>query len=681
MSGSRVFPGKVATGFPSGNTKNQRAGVFERFNEKRKYFRNYKFTRRGFALVLTVTAGTLAQTGANAQQELPTIVIEAAGLESVEAGKVGSAHTVITGEELQARQIRHAGDALREIAGVAISRSGGVGNITQVRLRGAEGNHVSVRIDGVEVNSLDRGEFDFASLLTADIERIEVIRGPQSGVYGANALSGVINIITRKGSGKPKLTVQGEAGGFDTKAFSANAAGGSDNAYFSVTAAYFETEGFNISEKGSEDDGSTKKTLFARAGTALTDRLRVDGIVRYFTTDAEIDEDSDFDGLPDDTIGSRDRRDNLLASVALKGGLFDGKWSHKLFANYFEDDFTAFSVTGGSFVNDGDRVHFGYQTSARLPAIPVVAGKHTITGLIEHKDETFSNRSDFSSVDASRAQTGYVGEVRGDYFDRLFLSANIRFDENDGFENATTYRVTAATLFPQHSTRLHGSYGKGITNPTFFEQFGSTATFAGNAGLIPEQSIGWDVGVEKKFAGERLAVDITYFNADLSDEISLFFFPDFSSTVVNLEGKSKRQGFEVQAALKPGGPLSLTASYTYTDSTEPDGTREVRRPKHAGALNARYLFADNRGQLNVGAIYNGRMRDIEFLGSPVLDDYLLVSLSGSYDISPNIRLFGRIENLLNEDYQEVFGFETAGIAAYGGLRISYGAANENEGLK
>jgi vitamin B12 transporter len=93
------------------------------------------------------------------------------------------------------------------------------------------------------------------------------------------------------------------------------------------------------------------------------------------------------------------------------------------------------------------------------------------------------------------------------------------------------------------------------------------------------------------------------------------------------------------------------------------------------------LFADNRGQLNVGAIYNGRMRDIEFLGSPVLDDYLLVSLSGSYDISPNIRLFGRIENLLNEDYQEVFGFETAGIAAYGGLRISYGAANENEGLK
>ncbi|MGI9385841.1 MAG: TonB-dependent receptor plug domain-containing protein [Methyloligellaceae bacterium] len=624
------------------------------------------------ALIAATGLAALFSEEARTQEELPGIVIEAAGLLDLEADKVGSAYTVITGEELKAKQIRHAGDALREVAGVSVSRSGGVGNFTQVRLRGAEANHASVRIDGVEVNSLDVGEFDFAGLLTADIERIEVVRGPQSGVYGANALAGVINIITKKGTGAPSATVRSEAGSFGTKSVSANASGGSETAYLSVTAAYFDTDGFNISEEGSEDDGATKKNIFARGGVTVTKNVRVDGMVRYFTTVAEIDEDSDFDGLPDDTVGSRNERDNFLANIALTGDFMDGKWQHKLFANYYEDDFTSISASSGPFVNDGDRVHYGYQTSLKLPKIPALAGNHTIIGLIEQKDETFENSSDFGSVDASRAQTGIVGEMRGEYYERLFLTANLRYDDNEGFENATTYRVAAAYLFPQYATRLHGSYGKGITNPTFFEQFGATASFTGNASLVPEESIGWDIGIEKKFAGERMVVDLTYFNADLTDEISLIFLPDFSSTVINLEGISKRQGIEVQVSLKPTDRVSMTASYTYTDATEPDGTAEIRRPKNTGALNMRYLFAENRGQINVGLIYNGETRDAAFLGSPLLDDYLLVNLSGSYDVSSNVRLFGRIENLLDDDYQEVFGFETAGVAAFGGVKISLG---------
>ena len=258
-----------------------------------------------------------AASPAHAQVEpvqLEGILIEGGTLsgEPTDAATLGSATTVITGEELERRQIRHAADALRTVPGLAVGRTGGVGGFTQVRVRGAEGNQVKVIIDGVEVNSLDFGEFDFATLLATDIKRIEVIRGPQSGIYGANALAGVINISTKKGTQVPKVSAQVEGGSLGTYGVSANASGAGEFGYLSVSAAKRETDGFNIARSGSEDDGSEQKTIFARAGFTPTDDFRIDVMGRYQENDTE----TDSSDPPVDTPSVISLREQTLARVS-----------------------------------------------------------------------------------------------------------------------------------------------------------------------------------------------------------------------------------------------------------------------------------------------------------------------------------------------------------------------------
>ncbi len=646
-------------------------------------------TRQTLSICLAVSSFILAQPVAAQQVTvLEGIVIESAGLEPVEAEKLGSAYTVITGKELEQRQIRHAGDALRSVAGIAVNRSGGVGSLTQMRIRGAEGNHVAVFIDGVEVNSLDFGEFDFATLLAADIDRIEVLRGPQSGVYGGNALAGVINIITRKGAGPARVTAGAEAGSFNTSELTANASGGSDRGYFSASGVRRKTDGYNIARGPGENDASEQTALFVRGGLALTENFRIDAVGRRQDNRTDIDQDVNFDGLLDDASGEVNLREQTFGRVTATLDLFDKALTQKLFAEYFEDDFSARSGIYGNSRNDGSRRKLGYQATYNFATPSLLNARHGLTGFIEHKEETFETSSAPGQT-YTREQTGVVGEYRGEFLNSFFLTANLRQDFNDAFEDALTYRATAAYLVRGTGTRFHASYGKGITNPTFFEQFGVFGGFVGNPGLKPEESLGWDAGVEQTFLGGRAVLDVTYFRADLKDEIvfqTLTSFPNpFTYTYVNADGTSKRQGVEVQLTLKPIDGLTITGSYTYTDSTGPDGSREIRRPEHAASLNAAYAFADGRALINLGLIYNGQMDDIVFsfpLTRVALDDYLLVNLSGSYRLDENVTLFARAENLLDEKYEEVFGYSSAPVSAYAGVKITFSEAAPLEpGLK
>jgi vitamin B12 transporter len=631
--------------------------------------------------IAAVPAGFALGIGkASAQQQLEGVVVEAAGLEPVQADKVGSAYTVITGEELERRQIRHAADALRFVPGVQVSAAGGQGSFTQLRIRGGEANQTVVLIDGVEVNSLDAGDFDFSTLLTADIERIEVIRGPQSGVFGANALAGVVNIITRKGAGPARASATAEAGSFNSHMLSANASGGSDKGYLSVTAGTAKTDGFNISRFGSEDDGSEQKSFFARGGLRPSDVFRVDFMLRYQRNETDIDQDlfdANFasDGLLDDTPGDVNTREQRMARIAAELDTFDKHWTHKVFLNYLEDDFFSTSeLSESESTNLGERRHFGYQSTVSFSTPDILAAEHKITGLIEHKQESFSSEflspSFTSAGEAERKQTGFVTEYQGTFFRDLTLIGNIRRDKNETFDDATTYRIAAALSLPDSAVRLHTSYGKGVTNPTFFEQFGFALNFQGNPDLTPEESKGWDVGVEKRWLGDRLIADLTFFRANLLNEIV-----GFGETVINQSGESQRQGVELQLSAKPVDGVTITASYTYTDSEDPDGAQEIRRPKHAASLNAGYSFAGGKGQLDIGVIYNGKMKDDIFSfpisSSTLLGDYVLVNIAASYKLDERITLFGRVQNLLDEDYEEVYGFATAPITAYAGLKLSF----------
>ncbi|MEQ9571427.1 MAG: TonB-dependent receptor [Nitratireductor sp.] len=280
----------------------------------------------------------------------------------------------------------------------------------------------------------------------------------------------------------------------------------------------------------------------------------------------------------------------------------------------------------------------------------------------------------------ARSTNSFVGEYRGEFLDQFSVNAALRRDDNDAFSDATTYSLSGAWRIPGIDTRLHASLGTGVTNPTFFEQFGYLPTqFIGNPGLLPEESFGWDVGVEQGFFGGMLIVDLTYFNQDLTNEIATAYDGPLP-TPVNLDGRSERQGVEVAATVDLFNGFTATASYTYTDATEQavaGGPRlvEVRRPRHSGSLNAAYRFYDNRARVFGEVVVNGEMLDLDFSTFPSsrvrLKPYTVVNVGGSFRFNETVEGFARIENLFDEEYEDVLGYNSQGLVAFFGLKGSF----------
>jgi vitamin B12 transporter len=279
---------------------------------------------------------------------------------------------------------------------------------------------------------------------------------------------------------------------------------------------------------------------------------------------------------------------------------------------------------------------------------------------------------------------GYTGEWRGEFADRLFLTTGIRRDDNDNFQDFTTWRTAASLVLKELSMRPHASAGTAVKLPTMFEQFGTSPFFVPNPTLTPEESFGWDSGVEFTFFKGIAILDVTYFKSDLTDKIN-GTAPGprpGTFTAVNLPGESTREGVEVAASVKLTRQITLGGAYTYTDARDPNGEREFRRPPHAGKVDLAYSFMGGRGTATVGAIYNGRMDDLAFQmpfffpsQRVVLGEYWLINATASYKLSPGVEVFGRVENLLDQHYQEVYGFEAAPIAAYAGLKLTLGGTD------
>ena len=600
----------------------------------------------------------------------------------------GTATTVITGEELRQQQIRSPVEALRGLPGVTVNRAGGVAGLSQVRIRGAEGNHTLVLIDGIEVNNPGDGEFDFSNLVGGeDIERIEVMRGPQSGLYGSGAIGGVINIVTKSGKGPMTLTARAEVGSFNTKDAAAVLSGGGDKAWGMVGVQQRKTGGFNISAAGKENDASLTTSSIIKGGFRPLEALTIEGVLRHTGKRGARDEENFVTPgvLIEQTDAlSRFSSDLWLGSLEGKLSLFDGRWVQSFRGErraIVNDDLSANPAFAPFESYEKYRANaevYRYTSTFRIdtPGMPQV--RHFVTGLAEMKHEGFVQHT-YDGIDHERKTRSVVGEARGEYWNSLFLAGSVRVDDSDAFGDHTTWRTSGSLKLPGTPVRLHSSYGTGIKLPTLFEQYGRVPNFyTPNPNLTPEFAKGWDAGVELTLLKGAMVIDATWFDTTLKDQI---LSVNGGMSVINSDGVSIREGLELSGKIIPLPGVTIGASYTWLDARLPSGASETRRPENSARVDASYTFDQQRARVGIGANYNGRMHDIAlrtadpfiFPLTPeriTLKDYWVLSATASYKLTPALELYGRAENVLDQRYQEVYGFQTAGFAVYGGMRMT-----------
>jgi vitamin B12 transporter len=639
---------------------------------------------------------------------LPDIIVYGASNVPLEAARVGSDVTVVTSEDIRNQGFQTLPDVLRLVPGVAVSNSGGRGSLSQVRIRGAEANQGLVVVDGVPINDVNNGDADIANLPVDNIERIEIIRGPQSGIWGPNAQSGVISITTKTGRGlaRPEISARIEGGSFGSVQGSALVRGAQGPFYGALSFSGLRSGGFVTAPGTTRPNGSELASFNARLGVDPTEWLNVEGTFRMLNRTGFYNPANSAYGpgfMTDPNFGflangtGRGTANDFLGRIVGTVSLFDGHWIQKFSADTLRQGTNAADAYTSAFgflerqafwsQTQRDRAEYRSAYTFETPAF--LGARHTLVGGVEWVRERFRYyyESDgffgpyvndgFTNPGQSRDRKGLYGEYLLSLATGFSLSTALRQDWNSSFSNATTWRITGSQSFDT-GTRLHASIGKGVTNPTFIEQFGFTNTFVGNPNLKPEQSIGWDVGVEQRWFGGRLVTDLTYFHADLQDEIV-----GAGITVRNLPFSTYRQGVEAVLTAQPVDWLKVAASYTYTDthSAEDNGfgyvlKEAVRRPKHAASLSTTATFLENRARFTLSVAYNGTMRDRFFgpLGASdvYLRPYTLVGAQLSYDVTPNATAYIRGENVFAQRYQEVFGYNAAGPAVYAGLRVRLG---------
>ncbi len=581
---------------------------------------------------------------------------------------------VITAQQLEQRQTRDIADVLRDVPGVAVA---GIAGQTQIRLRGSEGNHVLVLVDGIEVSDPFAGEFDIGTLQAEVGARVEVLRGPQSALYGPDAIGGVVAYDSASGRTLPGFAARIEGGTDNTinGALRYGAAGDSWDAALSATVV--STDGQPNARNGTRDIGRDSYTVSGKGNVDVTEGFALRAAARFIRTEGQFN-DSDSDRTSPTfgfTIDSPDTgfvNEAIYALVGARVEALGGRWTHDLSAQIAEIDRETDSPFGLTSASEGDRVKASYVTALKL------AEEHNLTFAADYERESFRNALAASGGFTGRRsveQVGFVGEYRysGEAVD---LSAAVRHDVNDRFADATTFRVGAGYRITD-TTRLRSAAGSGVKNPGFFELFGFVSgQFIGNENLRPEESTGWEVGVDQD-VGDSARVSVTYFDSELEGEIfTTFPPPNFIATPGNRTTVSEQRGVEVSLNAKLAEQWSLDAAYSYLDAEE-NGIEEVRRPEHIASAALTWTAPGDAASATLVVRHNGATPDVAFTDPsfiPVrvtLEDYTLINLNARVKLAEGISGFARVDNLLDEDYEQVFSFVSPGRSAVVGVEARF----------
>jgi vitamin B12 transporter len=620
---------------------------------------------RGTAVVAVVVAWNIgvglamAQTPPPVQRAEPVVVTATRGEEPLE--QIGASVTIVPEEVLKGQQYRTVEDALRQVPGVEVQRSGSLGKLSTVRIRGAGPTQIQVLIDGVRVKSVTSGDFDFADLTLDAVERIEIVRGPQSTVYGADAIGGVINIITKRGQGRPTGFVDLEAGNYETFRERAAISGGIGPWDFALGVSRVDFGG------QFPNDEQRLTAVNGRVGVALPNQGELSLVGRYSDGHRGIP----FNTIFPDFALNREQDDELgLLSLAWRQPWTEW-YDHVLRLSGVREKLT-FRDPDSPFTQRSDiqtdRAEVDWLHRFHIAKID------TLTVGLEYRYEKGINQGTFSR---STDTWGLFLQDELRLFDRLFLTGGVRYDDNSAFGDETTGRVAVSFVVRETDSRLKGSWGQGFRAPTFNDLF-FPETFPpcpafGNPDLRPEHSESWDAGVEQHLWQRRIRLGATYFRNDFTDLIqSTLIDPvNFCFQARNV-GRARTEGVEVEASASPIDGLLLTAAYTYTHTEDRVTGDPLRR------------FAPNRWAF--GAIYeplpgltlSGELlivsSQFEAPSLPRNPGYSVVNVGGAYRLPwkvpglSGLVVHVKVNNLFDVDYSEVFGFPALGLHVVAGIR-------------
>ncbi len=632
-----------------------------------------------FLIATLLTAGLTAPAYADPivddGPDAPDTIVVTANRTEQPIARVGQSISVIDSAEIARRQSETVVSLLRTLPGVSVTSNGGIGSVASVFIRGAESEQTVTLIDGVKLNdpASPGGGFFFGNLLVGNIDRIEVLRGSQSVLWGSQAIGGVINLITRQPTDTPVINARSEYGFRNTAQIVGNVSGKFGPLSASAGGGYLRTDGisaFSEARGGTERDGYENYGANANLKLALADNVSIDARGWYSNGRVGID------GFPPPTYSFGDTTEisktrEIVAYTGINAAFFGGRFRNRLGFAYTDTRRRSNDQGFETYAANGRNERLEYQG-----VFDIAEGWQATAGL-ERETSRFTSSS-FGSTDIGRARIDSVyGQLVASPVAGLTLTGGVRQDDHDRFGGATTFG--ASGVYAIGGTTIRASYAEGFKAPSLYQ----LQSEYGNQLLRPERAKGWDAGIVQRALGGAVEAGVTYFKRNSTDLINFISCtPSFTGICTNRPfgtydnvARARADGVEVSFALRPVNALKIQANYTYTHAVNRSpgnanfGKLLARRPEHnvSTLIDYSWAFGLTTGATltHVGSTFDNASN------SRKLQGYVLADLRAAYPITRHIELYGRIENLFDERYETAFQFGQLGRAGYVGARVRY----------
>jgi len=597
--------------------------------------------------------------------------------------EIATSVTVITKQELERTQKTTVIEALQEVLGLSILQSGPIGSSASVMLRGANSEHTLVMIDGVEVNDpiTPSRTYDFSHIKVEGIERIEILRGPQSTLYGSDAMAGVINIITRKGEGKPRFHLSSLGGSYGTFSGTAGLTGSMERLHYSFWASSLTSQGFSAAnaalEGNTEADGYKNLTLSARANYEISDNIDLNFLAHFIDTRSDID---NYGSAFGDDPNNIQTYDSLHLQGYIRGLFLKNRWEQKLTLSHVASNRETDNPTDEQHPLESDRSHY----ISRLYKLDwqnnlFLHKSNTLTFGVEYQQEQGESSYHSESILGPSASffpmkkahnTGVYIQDQMRLAGVFFMTAGIRLDSHSQSGLSTTFRIGPAFFIQQTNTKLKATVGTGFKSPSLYQLYapGNVWGPIGNENLKPEETTSWDLGIEQDLWDGKVRLGGTYFSSGFENLIDY----DYTQGYINIT-KASSKGVEFLLEFLPADNLTFSASYSHTVAKDKNtGETLLRRPedKFTAKVNVRFLA---KGRFVLSLIHLGTRDDqewIDWISTTVqMAPFPLLNAAISWDILPNIQLYLRMDNILDQQYELIKGYGTPGFSVYGGFKI------------